>query len=44
MLPCNMQLVDSQCSVVWRKEWMVFVVMLAVLFVTNVGLKSCSIG
>ncbi len=28
----NMQLVDSQYSVVWKKGWLVFVVVLAVLW------------
>ncbi len=29
---CNMLLVDSQYSVVWKKEWLVFVVVSAVLW------------
>ncbi len=32
MPPHNMQLVDSQYSSVWKKGWLVFVVVLAVLW------------
>ncbi len=29
---CNMQLVDSQYNVIWKKGWLVFVAVLAVLW------------